>query len=135
LLSTNNGNKIYRTITLPVVLYRCETWSLTLREECRLRVFGNRVLRRIFGANRDKIRGEWKRIHNKELYDLYLSPNIIWVIQSRIRWAGHLAWTGKGEMHTRFWWGNLKGCDHFEDLGIDERITLIWNFKKWHGKA
>jgi hypothetical protein len=80
-----------------------------LREECRLRVLGNRVLRRIFGAKRDKVSGEWKRLHNKELYDLYPSANIIWVIQSRrIRWVGHLAQTEKGEVHMGFQWGNLK---------------------------
>jgi hypothetical protein len=65
--------KIYRTIILPVVLYGCESWSLTLREECRLRGFENRVLRRIFGPNRDEVTGEWRRLHNKELYALYSS--------------------------------------------------------------
>jgi hypothetical protein len=62
---------------LPVVLYGCETWSLALREECRLRVFEKRVLRRIFGPKREEVTGEWKRLHNKELYALYFSPNII----------------------------------------------------------
>jgi hypothetical protein len=68
---------------LPVVLYGCESWSLTFREECRLRVFENRVLRRIFGPERDKVTGEWRRLHNKELYALYSSPNITRVIKSR----------------------------------------------------
>jgi hypothetical protein len=67
LLSKNVKTKIYRTIILPVVLYGCETWSFTLREECRLRVFENRVLRRIFGPKRDEVTGEWGRLHNKEL--------------------------------------------------------------------
>jgi hypothetical protein len=71
-----------RTIILPVVFYGCETWSLTLREEQRLRVFENRVLRRIFGPKRDKATREWRRLHNKELGDLYSSPNIIRVIKS-----------------------------------------------------
>jgi hypothetical protein len=67
---------------LPVVLYGCESWSLTLREECRLRVFENKVLRRIFGPKRDELTGEWRRLHKKELYDLYSSPNIIRVMKS-----------------------------------------------------
>ena len=73
--------EIYRTIILPVVLYGCETWSLTLREERRLRVFANRVLRRIFGPKRDEVTGEWRKLHNEELNDLYCSPNIVQVIK------------------------------------------------------
>ena len=71
LLSKKLKIKIYRTIILPVVLYGCETWSLTLREERRLRVFENRVLRRVFGSKRDEITGEWRKLHNEELSDLY----------------------------------------------------------------
>ena len=66
----NTNIKIHRTIILPVVLYGCETWSLTLREERRLRVFENRVLRRIFGPKRDRVTGEWRKLHNEELNDL-----------------------------------------------------------------
>jgi hypothetical protein len=69
--------KIYKTIILPVVLYGCETWSLTLREEHRLRVFEDRVLRRIFGPKRDEVTGEWRKLHNEELHNLYSSPDII----------------------------------------------------------
>jgi hypothetical protein len=87
---------IYKTIILPVVLYGCETWSLTLREEHRLRLFQNRVLRRIFGPKRDEVTGEWRTLHNKELHDLHSSPSIIIIIRSRrMRWEGHVARMGE----------------------------------------
>jgi hypothetical protein len=80
---------------LPVVLYGCETWLLTLREECRLRVFENRVLRRLFGSKRDEVTEEWRKLHNEELYDLYSSPIIIRVMKlRRMRWVGHVARMG-----------------------------------------
>jgi hypothetical protein len=86
--------KINRTIILSGVLFGCETWSLTLREEHRPRMFENKVLRGIFGPRRDEVTGEWSRLHNEELYDLY-SPNTIWVIKSRMmRWTGHVARMG-----------------------------------------
>jgi hypothetical protein len=96
LLSKNLKIRIYKTIILLLVLYECETWSLTLREEHRLRVFENRVLRRIFGPKRDEVIGEWRKLHNEELHDLYSSPSIFRIIKSRrIRWAGHVAGMGK----------------------------------------
>ena len=96
LLSKNLKIKIYRTIILPVVLYGCETRSLTLREKRRLRVFENRVLRKVFGPKRDEVTGEWRKLHNEELNDLYSVPNIVRVVKSRrMRWAWHVARMGE----------------------------------------
>jgi len=101
-------------------------WSLpTLWEEHRLRVFENGVLKRIFGPRRDKVTGEWRKLHNEELNDLYCSPNIVQVIKSRIiRWVGHAAHMGERISYTGFWWGNLRERDHLEDPGMDGRIIL-----------
>jgi hypothetical protein len=96
--------KIYRTIILLAVLYGCETWSPTLREKCTLSVFEKRVLRRIFGLKSDEITGEWRRLHNEELYALYSSSDIIRVFTSRgLTQTGREARMGRGQMHTRFW--------------------------------
>jgi len=90
--------KIYRNIILPVVLYACETWSLTQREEFRLRKSENRVLRKIFGHKRDKVTRGWRRLHIKELNDRYSSPHIVQVIKSqRMRWAGQVTYMGGEE--------------------------------------
>ena len=92
LLSKKLKVKTYKTIILPVVLYGFETWSLTLREEHRLRGLDNKVLRRIFRAKKYEITGEWRNLHNAELHALYSSPNIIRSLKSRrLRWAGHVA--------------------------------------------
>jgi len=104
-LSKNLKIKIYRTTVLLVFLYGCETWSLTLREGLRLRVFENRVSRRVFGPNRDEVTGEWRKLHNEELRDLSSLTNIVRVVKSRrMRWAGHVArmGEGRGEVCTGF---------------------------------
>jgi hypothetical protein len=102
-----------------------------LKEERRLRVFENRVLRRIFGPKRDEVTGEWRKLNNEELNGLYSLPNIVRVIKSRrLRWEGHVARMGKGEVCTGFWWGNMRERDRWGDPGVDGRIMLGGIFKK-----
>jgi hypothetical protein len=110
LLSRNVKVKIYKIIILPVVLNGYETWSLTLREEHRLRVFENRVLRRIFGQTRDEVTGDWRKLHSEELHILYSSRNIIGQIKSRrLRRAGHVAHMGEEKNVYRVLIGNPEG--------------------------
>jgi hypothetical protein len=102
-----------------------------LREEYRLGVFENRVLRKILGPKRFKVTGEWKRLHNEELYDLYSSPNIIRVIKRRIiGLEGHVARMRREEVHKGCWWGDMRESDLLEELGGDRRMILKWIFKK-----
>jgi hypothetical protein len=124
LISKNLKIKIYKTVVLPVVLYVCETWSLTLWEKHRLGVFENKVLKGIFGPKREEDKS-WRKLHSDELHDLYSSPNIVRVIKSRrMRWAGHVARMERGEVLTGFCLGGPKARDHWKDLGVGGRITL-----------
>ena len=110
LLSKNLRIKIYRTIILPVVLYGFETWSLTLREERRLRVFESWVLRRVFGPKRDEVIGEWRKLHNEKLRDFYSLPNTVRVVKSRrMRWVGHVTLMGEGTRVYRVLVGKPEG--------------------------
>ena len=103
--------KIYKTIILPVVLYVCEAWYLTLREEHRLRVFENRILARIFGPKRDE-NGQSRRLHNEELHSLYRPPNIARVIKCRrLRWAGSIARMEEDQSAFKILTGHLQKRD------------------------
>jgi len=113
-------------------LYGCETWSLTLREERKLRVFENMVLRRIFGPRREEVTGEWSRLYEEELNDLYSSPNIVRVIKPRrMRWAGNVACMDEERGCIGCWWGNRKEGDQWGDLGVDVWIILGWISRRW----
>jgi hypothetical protein len=101
-----------RITIFPVVLYGCETWSLILREEHKLKVFENRLLRSIFELKRDEVTGGWRKLHNKELHNLHSSPSVIRKIKPRnIRWAGCVA-RGRRGMHIGFWWESQRERDH-----------------------
>jgi hypothetical protein len=105
-----------------------------LREKRRLRVFENRVLRKVFGSKRNEVTGEWRKLHNEELSDLCSLPNIVGVVKSRrMRWAGHVARIGEGRGVHRVLVGNLKERDHWGDPDINGRIILRWIFRKWEG--
>jgi hypothetical protein len=116
-----------------------------LREEQRPRVFENRVLMKIFGRERGEVTGEWRRLQNEELYDLYSTTNIIRMSKQRTtKWRGQVAVWGRGEVYTGFWLGVPRERDHLEDPGIDGRVPkcicwlfiyfgLKWIFKNWDG--
>jgi hypothetical protein len=110
---------------LPVVLYGCKTWSLTLRGKHRLKVFENRVLRKIFGLKRDEMVGSWRKLHNEELHKLYFWPNKIIMIKSwRMRWVRHVASIGEKRVYIGFWRESQNERDPQEDLDAGGRIIL-----------
>jgi hypothetical protein len=99
-------------------------------------VFVNRVLQRTSGPKRDEARGEWRKLQNEELNNLYSSPNIIWMIKSRrMEWAGHVVHMGESKVYTGFWWGKQRERGHLEEPGTDRRIILRWIFRKWYRGA
>jgi hypothetical protein len=137
--SGNIKVRIYKTIILPVVLYGCETWSLTLREEHRLRVFENRVLRRIFGPKRDEVTGGWRKLHNENLHNFFSSPSIIRMIKSmRMRWARHVARMGKKRNAYRILVGKPEGKRPLgrprrrwvDNIKMDHR-EIEWDVMDW----
>ena len=99
---------LLHTKIFPGVWHGCETWSLTRKEESSLRVFENRVLRRIFGPKTEEVTAEWRKLHNEEINDLYCSPYIVRMIKSRMRWASLVARMEREEAYTGSWWGNLR---------------------------
>ena len=95
-------------------------------------MFENMVLRRIFGPRRYEVTGEWRRLHNEELNDLYSSPNIVRAIKSRrMRWSGHVVHMGEERGCIGSWWGNRMERDHWGDLGVDGWIILGWISRRW----
>jgi hypothetical protein len=138
LLSKNLNIRIYKIIILPAVLYGCETWSLTLREEHRLRVFENRMPRRILGRKRDEVTEEWRKLHNEELRDLYPyfppSTSIIRIIKwRRLRWAGHVSRMGEKRSTYRLLVGKPEGKRPLRRPRHSEWIILGWILERWDG--
>jgi hypothetical protein len=98
-------------------------------------VFENRVLRKISGPKGEEITGEWTKLNNEELKTLYSSYVTGMIKSKRMRWAGYVAFMGKGEVHTGPWWGNMGERDHLEDSGVDGKIIWRCIFRKWEGEG
>jgi hypothetical protein len=112
---------IYKNIIMPVVLYRFETWSLTLKKEHRLRVFENKMLRRIYGPKRNEVTTGWRKLCDEELHNLYSSQSIIRIMKSRrMRWALHVARMWKREMRMGYLWESQREIVHKEDRDVFE---------------
>jgi hypothetical protein len=130
-LPKNIKIRIYKTIILAVILYECETWFLTLKEEQRLRVFENRVLRRIFGPKRGEVTGGWRKLHNEELHNLYSSPSAIIIIKSRrMIWARHVARMRKKRNEHKIMVAKPAGKKHWEAQGVVGWTILKWIFER-----
>jgi hypothetical protein len=126
-LSENLKIRIYKIVILHVFPYGCETLSLTLRDEHGLRVFENRVLRRIYGPKSDEVTGGSKKLHNEGFHNLYSSPSIIRMMKSnKMRWAGLVGRMGRRGMHIGHWWESQKERDHWEDQDIGGWTILKW---------
>jgi hypothetical protein len=128
--------KIYGIIIMPVVLYGSESCSLTLWKESKLRMFENRVLRRIVGPNGEELSGRCGklRVRNEKLNDLYSLSRLIRMMRSRrMRWVEHVALMRRGEVRTDFRWGNLRDKDNLEDPDVDGRIILRCVFRSCDG--
>jgi hypothetical protein len=133
-LAWKRKGKVYKTIIRPFYLYGCETWSLTLKEEHRLRVFENRVLRRIFGPKRDEVTGEWRKLHSGELHNLYLSPDIIRQIKSRrMKWAGNVAHMGEERKFYKVGGKARRKRGPSKDQAIGGRMESKWLLGKLAG--
>jgi hypothetical protein len=130
LISKNLNIRVNKTIILPVVLNGCETWSLTLRKKHRLGVFDNRVLWGVFGPKRDEVTGEWRKLHNEELHDMYSSLNV-GVIKSRMRWAGYVArmWEGRGVYRVLV--GKSEGKRSLGRPRCRRKDSIKMDFRKW----
>jgi hypothetical protein len=137
LLSKNIKIRLYKSIILSVVLYVCEIWSFILRKEHRLKMFENRVLRRMFQPKRNEVIAGGRKLHNVELHNLYPSPSTIGMMKTRrMRWAGHVAQMGRSGMHIGYWWQSQKEKKTLGRYGWADSIKMdlreiAWSDMDW----